>query len=160
MTQFVYNNLFHLAISTASFIAIKGFMLCSETEVLYEPEAAHTPNHNQKLINAFICKMTVLKTDCQQNIYYTQEHMTEQANHHQNLTSNYQVRDMVWLNTWNIHNSWHPADKLDMKANEPFQIIQKININAYKLELSSYWKIHNVFNTTHIWQAHDDPLPD
>ena len=55
-------------------------MLCSGTEVLYESEAAHTPNHNQKLTDAFIHKITVLKTDYQQNIHYTQEHMTEQAN--------------------------------------------------------------------------------
>ena len=57
---------------------------------------------------------------------------------------------MIWLNTQNIHNSQHPADKLNMKTNELFWIIQKININAYKLELPFYWKIHNVFNITHI----------
>ena len=93
----------------------------------------------------------MLKIDCQQNIHYTQEHMTEQANHHWNPASNYQVRDMIWLNIWNIHNSWHSADKLNMKADEPFQIIQKINVNAYKLKLLFYWKIYNVFNITHIW---------
>ena len=92
--------------------------------------------------------MAVLKTGCQQNIHYAQEHMAEQANHHQNPAPNYQVEDMVWLNTWNIHNGWCPADKLNMKANGPFWIIQKINVNAYKLELPSYWKIHNVFNIT------------
>ena len=77
----------------------KGFMLCFGIEVLYESESAHTSNHNQELTDAFICKMAVLKTDCQQNICYTQEHMAEQANHHQNPAPNYQVRDMVWLNT-------------------------------------------------------------
>ena len=141
-------------------MTVKGFMFCSGTEVLYESEAVHTPNHNQELADAFIHKMAVLKTRCQQNIHYTQEHMTEQVNCHWNPAPNYQVGDMVWLNTQNIHNSWCPADKLDMKTDEPFQIIQKINVNAYKLELSFYWKIHNVFNTTCIWWAHDDPLPD
>ena len=160
MVQFVYNNSFHSTISTTLFMTVKGFMLHSGTEVLYEPEAVHTSNHNQELADAFICKMAVLKTGYQQNIHYTQEHMTEQANHCQNPTPNYQVRDMVWLNTWNIHNDQCPADKLNMKADEPFWIIQKINVNAYKLKLPSYWKIHNVFNTTCIWQAHDDPLSD
>ena len=160
MTQFAYNNLFHSVIGTALFMAVKGFMPCSGTEVFYKSEAVHTPNHNQELTDVFIHKMAALKTDCQQNICYTQEHMTEQANHCWNPTLNYQVEDMVWLNIWNIHNSWCPADKLNMKINGPFWIIQKINVNAYKLKLPSYWKIHNVFNTTHIWQAHDDPLPD
>ena len=63
---------------------------------------------------------------------------------------------MVWLNIWNIHNDWCPADKLNMKADESFQIIQKINVNAYKLELLFYWKVHNVFNITHIQQVWND----
>ena len=89
MVQFAYNNLFHSVISTASFMIIKDFMLCSEIKILYESEAVHTPNHNQKLIDVFIHKMVALKINCQQNIHYTQEHITEQANCHQNLTPNY-----------------------------------------------------------------------
>ena len=45
-----------------------------------------------------------------------------------------------------------------MKIDEIFWIIQKINVNAYKLELSFYWKIHNMFNTTHIQWACENPL--
>ena len=45
---------------------------------------------------------------------------------------------MMWLNTWNIHNDWHSVNKLDLKADEPFWITQKINVNAYKLELPFY----------------------
>ena len=120
IAQFAYNNSFHSAISITLFMAIKGFMPHSETEVLYKPEAAHTSNHNQELADAFICKMIVLKTSYQQNIHYTQEHMAEQTNHHQNPAPNYQVRDMVWLDTQNIHNDQHPADKLNMKADELF----------------------------------------
>ena len=66
----------------------------------------------------------------------------------------------MWLNTWNIHNNWYSADKLNMKTDKFFWIIQKININAYKLELPFYWKIYNVFNIICIWWACDDPLPD
>ena len=55
---------------------------------------------------------------------------------------------MVWLNTQNIYNDWCSADKLNMKTDELFWIIQKINVNAYKLELPFYWKIYNVFNIT------------
>ena len=70
MAQFAYNNSFHSTIDILSFMAAKGFMPCSGTEVLYKPEAVHTPNHNQKLADAFIHKMAVLKTGCQQNICY------------------------------------------------------------------------------------------
>ena len=95
MAQFAYNNLFHSAIGITLFMAIKGFMPHSGIKVLYEPEAVHTSNHNQELADAFIHKMIALKTGCQQNIHYTQEHMTEQANCCQNPTPNYQVEDMV-----------------------------------------------------------------
>ena len=64
--------------------------------------------------------MTVFKTGYQQNICYAQKYMAEQANCHWNLTLNYQVGDIVWLNTQNIHNSWHPVNKLNLKADEPF----------------------------------------
>ena len=47
-----------------------------------------------------------------------------------------------------------------MKADELFQIIQKININAYKLKLLFYWKIYNVFNITCIQWTCEDPFPD
>ena len=93
MAQFAYNNLFHSAISIALFMATKNFTPHSGTKILYEPEAAHTPNHNQELADAFICKMAVLKIECQQNIHYTQEHMAEQANCCWNPASNYQVED-------------------------------------------------------------------
>ena len=65
---------------------------------------------------------------------------------------------MVWLNIWNIHNSHHPADKLNLKADGLFQITQKINTNTYRLELPFYWKVHNVFNITCIWWVCDDLL--
>ena len=71
MAQFAYNNSFHSVIGTALFMAAKGFMPCSGTKVLYEPETAHTPNHNQELTDVFIHKMIALKTDYQQNIHYT-----------------------------------------------------------------------------------------
>ena len=139
-------------------MVIKGFMLHFGIEILYELEPMHTSNHNQELADAFIHKMAALKIKCQQNIHYTQKHMTEQINHHQNPVLNYQVKDMMWLNTQNIHNSQHPVNKLNIKVDEFFWIIQKININAYKLELLFYWKIHNVFNIIHIQQVHNNPF--
>ena len=50
---------------------IKNFIFHFEIKVFYEPEAVHILNHNQELTDAFIHKMTALKTKYQQNIYYT-----------------------------------------------------------------------------------------
>ena len=99
---------------------IKDFILHSGIKILYELKSAHTLNHNQELTDVFIYKTTVLKTECQQNICYTQEHMAEQINHCWNPILNYQVEDIVWLNTQNIYNDWCSADKLNLKTDEPF----------------------------------------
>ena len=71
IAQFAYNNSFHSIIGISPFMVIKGFMPHSGTEVLYEPELMHTPNHNQEQTDALIHKLTVLKIRCQQNICYT-----------------------------------------------------------------------------------------
>ena len=67
---------------------------------------------------------------------------------------------MVWLNTQNIYNNWYSVNKLNMKTDELFWIIQKININAYKLKLLFYWKIYNVFYIICIQQTHNNSLSD
>ena len=45
-------------------MAVKGFTPHSKTEVLYKSEFAHILNHNQELIDVFIHKMIVFKTEC------------------------------------------------------------------------------------------------
>ena len=52
-------------------MTVKGFILCFGIKILYEPKPVHTSNYNQELADAFIHKITVLKTEYQQNIYYT-----------------------------------------------------------------------------------------
>ena len=85
-------------------MTVKDFTPHSGTEVFYKSATAYTSNYNQKLTDIFIHKIIIFKIRCQQNICYTQEHIIEQINYHQNSVLNYQIRDIVWLNTQNIHN--------------------------------------------------------
>ena len=55
------------------------------------------------------------------------------------------VGDNVWLENKNIHSN-QPSKKLDNKRYRPFKISKDIGSEAFELELSEEWMIHNVFN--------------
>lgn len=57
----------------------------------------------------------------------------------------FEVGDLVWLDTEHLKRS-RPSKKLDYKRIGPFQIIGKINDNAYKLKLPPGSRLHNVVN--------------
>ena len=56
----------------------------------------------------------------------------------------FKPRDQVWLNDRNIRTE-RPAKKLDFKNLGPFEIIEQINLFAYRLRLPPTIKVHNVF---------------
>jgi hypothetical protein len=66
--------------------------------------------------------------------------------HHQPQPS-YEVGDEVLLNAKNIR-TVRPTRKLAPKLYGPFHILAKIGKSAYRLELQSRWRIHNVFHTS------------
>jgi hypothetical protein len=59
----------------------------------------------------------------------------------------FEVGDQVWLLSKNIKTT-RPSKKLDYRRLGPFKIIQKIGKVAYKLDLPSSMKIHNVFHVS------------
>ena len=59
----------------------------------------------------------------------------------------YQKNDKVWLEATNLTTT-HPTSKLRPRRYGPSMIINVILDVVYKLELPSYWKIHNVFHTS------------
>jgi hypothetical protein len=74
------------------------------------------------------------------------------------LAPMYQVGDMVFLSTRNI-TTVRPLKKLDSKFISECKIIEVINSHAYKLELPfKHGTIHNVFHTSLLQPAPNDPL--
>ena len=55
----------------------------------------------------------------------------------------YALREKIWLNSKYIKIKQN--QKLETKFFGPFQILYPIRKQAYKLDLSIKWKIHNVF---------------
>jgi hypothetical protein len=70
--------------------------------------------------------------------YYDQYHQPQPE---------HQVGDEVLLNAKNI---WtvSPTRKQVHKLYAPFRILAQIGKSAYRLELQSRWRIHNVFHNT------------
>ncbi|SJK97320.1 uncharacterized protein ARMOST_00572 [Armillaria ostoyae] len=72
-------------------------------------------------------------------------HMKKQYDKHTCPSKDYHARDLVWLDTTNLHLP-HPKKKLDNKYVGPFKILEKTGVSAYKLVLPPHWKIHPRFN--------------
>ena len=70
----------------------------------------------------------------------------------------YQPGDEVWLDTRNLKTE-RPAKKLDSKHIGPLKVLERIHANAYRLELPSEMRVHNVFHTCLLTPVATDPLP-
>jgi hypothetical protein len=75
----------------------------------------------------------------------------------------FEVNDLVYLSTKNLSTN-RPSKKLDFKRIGPFKIIEKISATAFKLELPSHYKTHNVFHISLLSQyepvsLQDAPIP-
>ena len=80
------------------------------------------------------------------------------ANQYKKELSKYKVEDKVWLLTKNIKTK-RPLNKLDHKQIRPFKI-KKLMESAYRLDLSTLIKIHNVFHPNLLRPVATNPLPD
>lgn len=69
----------------------------------------------------------------------------------------YKLGDEVWLDTRNMRTE-RPAKKLDAKHVGPLKVIERINANAYRLELPEQMRVHNVFYTSLLTPVASDPL--
>jgi len=74
-----------------------------------------------------------------------QEKMKKQFDKKRQNSQGLKVGDNMWLENKNIHSN-QPSKKLDNKRYGPFRISKNIGSEAFQLELSEGWMIHNIFN--------------
>jgi hypothetical protein len=75
----------------------------------------------------------------------TQSKQAKYFDYHRRSTPSYKVGDQVMLSAQNI-NTIRPSKKLDFKRLDPFTIVDRVSTHAYRLDLPSTMKIHNVFH--------------
>ena len=82
-------------------------------------------------------KRNLLQSVQKQQQYYNQRHRMVE----------YKVGDLLLLSSKNLSFKNIPA-KLQKKFVGPFEVIEKIGPQAYRLDLPDTWKIHNVFHVS------------
>ena len=79
----------------------------------------------------------------QQNLLHAQK-LQKRAYNKSVKPRSYGPGEKVWLNSKYIKTKWN--QKLEAKFFGPFQILYPVGKQAYKLNLPTKWKIHNVFH--------------
>jgi hypothetical protein len=97
-------------------------------------------------------------TQLQATSILNQAKQQHQADQHRDVTIDYKPGALVWLDASNIRTE-RPAKKLDHKQLGPFKVLTPIGRRSYRLELPRSMRIHDVFHTSLLRPAADDPLP-
>ena len=82
---------------------------------------------------------------CQENLHHAQK-LQKQRHDKNTKPKSYAPGDEVWLNSKNLKTKWNW--KLEAKFFGPFRVLHLVEKQAYKIELSKKWKIHNVFHVS------------
>jgi hypothetical protein len=113
-----------------------------------------------KNAKAFVERMARDLTKAKDNITVAQQRQCEQANK-KRIDRTFKVGDKVFLSHKLTDRLAQVKDVAGTKAvfrNRklgPFEIIQVIDDNAYKLRLPAMWKAHDVVNISYLTPAHD-----
>ena len=157
MTEFADNNADSAAITLAPFFMNYKF----HSQMSFEPDLTSYEATQQCLqarsAEELTVKMNEILAFAKQHLAEAQKAMLRQTNKHQKNVD-YEVRDMVFLNSRNIKTQWL-LKKLNNKMFESFKIVIKVR-RAFQLKLSRTMLIHNVFHANLLQKAATDLLSE
>jgi hypothetical protein len=107
--------------------------------------------------DAFVGRMNEIHEQLRDEMTAAQAYYERQASGRRPSPA-YKVGDIVWLNSRNLRTT-RPSKKLDHKNLGPFRVSEKVNSRAYRLDLPTSMRIHNVFHVSLLHPAVDDPFP-
>lgn len=99
-----------------------------------------------------------LHNHLRETLFETQNQYSIQANKRRIAAPQFEIGSNVYLNRKNIK-TLRPKFKFDSRFLGPFEVIEKIGNDAYRLRLPSQWKIHNVFHVSLLEPGQTNPYP-
>ena len=156
MAEFAANSAPSATTGLSPFMATKGY----EPRMSFDPIELSSESTRERLANgkarAITEDMKKIWDFVKQNMGKAQERQITAADRHRRDVS-YEVGDKVWLSTRNIKTE-RTSKKLDHKMIRPYRV-KKLVGSSCQLELPPSMKIHDVFHTSMLRKASDDPLP-
>ena len=139
MAQFTYNNARNASIGHTPFKLNCGY----HPRMLYEEQVDSRSKSKSAVKQS--AELRELMIVCQKNLHHTQE--LQKRTHDKGVKHwSYTPGQKVWLNSKYIKTKYNR--KLEAKLFGPFRVLHPVKKQAYKLELSRKWWIHNVFHVS------------
>ena len=147
LAEFAYNNASQESTKISPFFANYGFHPRSLAESTPISPFSST-SHAAPAAEEFASYLHEVHERLVQNVKHSQDRQAKyyDAKH---KPVEFKPGDLVWLNPANITFSTRPSKKLDWKRLGPFKVIERIGLQAYKLELPPTMRhIHDVFHVS------------
>ncbi len=139
MAKFAYNNIKNVNTGYTPFELNCGFY----PRVSFKNNV--DPFFKSRLANKLADELRELMEICCQNLLYAQE-LQNRAHNKRIISRSYAPGEKVWLNSQYIKTKRNK--KLKNKYFRPFPVLYAVGKQAHKLELSTRWKIHDVFHVS------------
>ncbi len=144
MAEFVYNNAKNASTGHTPFELNCGY----HPQVSYEKDV--DPYSQSKSTNELATELRELIAVCRENLQHVQE--LQKRYHDKHAKSRiYAPSNKVWLNSKYIKTKRNR--KLEAKFFRPFWVLHPMGKQAYQIELSKKWRIHNVFHVSLLEQV-------
>ena len=139
MAEFAYNNSVNASTRISPFEVMLGYSPRMTFEEPVDPRAksVSAQQHARHLSNL----MSVLR----ENLMEAQRYQKQYADKH-SKPMQFAVGDFVWLRGKNI---WTKRNrKLEWKQFGPFEVVDKLGSQAYRLAIPKHWRIHDTFHVS------------
>ncbi len=139
MAEFAYNNAKNASTGRTPF----------KFNCVYHPRVSFKedvdPRSRSCSANELAEELRELMEVCYQNLFHAQK-LQKRAHNNRVKSRSYAPGEKIWLNSKYIKTKRNK--KLESKFFGPFQVLDVVGKQAYKLELPTKWKIHDVFHVS------------
>jgi hypothetical protein len=143
--EFAYNRAMHSSTSYSPFEIVYGFNPLTSLDLMPLPIDGRSSLDGQK--KAELVKSLHERVRLQ--ITQKNERVASQANKGRRLVI-FEPGDWVWVHMCKERFPAHRKTKLHPRGDGPFQILEKINDNAYKVDLPGEYKVSATFNVSNL----------